>query len=235
VHEADQNLYDLLGREQLLTLLDQSPLDDERAMALRDQLMDPKSFELNPDTGRPRVSFTKMCSVAGYKTKDVVEMFRDRKLAEAHVEALSAAPEMTRQLVYRASAKMVTCFKCGGTKEVRNEDGEVVHPCFRCDEDGRVYEDGDPKAVELFFDIATMTGGAKGALVQVTNQTNTQNVFVPGNAGTAPSPAALIRQLERLSDPARPTPTPTPTLPAASGTIPSTAGVMDAELVGEPR
>jgi hypothetical protein len=155
-------------------------------MALRDQLMDPKSFEINPDTGRPRVSFTKMCSVAGYKTKDVVEMFRDRKLAEAHVEALSAAPEMTRQLVYRASAKMVTCFKCGGTKEVRNEDGEVVHPCFRCDEDGRVYEDGDPKAVELFFDIATMTGGGKGALVQVTNQTNTQNVFVPGNAGTAP-------------------------------------------------
>jgi hypothetical protein len=103
--------------------------------------------------GNPRfmdLPLSVLANRCGMKSKDLMEIWRDRQKTAALGEALRSAPQVARDMSEDAKSVEVCCPRCDGGGSMRIEDGMglVWIKCKQCKGSGLVRRPGDLKSRE---------------------------------------------------------------------------------------
>ena len=134
-----------VGRSLLLEDLDWS--GDERSVALAAMLADPVYRHH---------SFAKLCQRVGLRCHEVIDLFRQHRLAEAMVSIALRLPDVVKGIARDALDREEVCPKCEGSGKV----GDRV--CPACCGEGRIRKPGNPESQRLIFEAAGLIGRRRG-------------------------------------------------------------------------
>jgi len=158
---AVKNLENLIG-DDLIPALEASP--DPRAARILSRRLDPAYHN---------VSLAKLLSDENLTARDIYDVFRDYKQAEALIIAARYIPDVMAGIGEDALTKRYTCIGCNGAGVFEVNGSEKV--CAMCSGTGERVESGDKNARDQILEAVDILGRT-APLISITKNTQNNNI-----------------------------------------------------------
>jgi hypothetical protein len=145
---------------------------------------DPKAAQFLADLADPRYSkwtASALASRNGFSPLRITDIFRNHMLANASLEFVKKAPEVSKDVVEDARSTRVSCSRCDGLGYINEEveEGEkivhVKHKCPNCRGSGTTRKPGDSDSRKLMYEVIGLAGKRAGG-------STTTNITLPSVA-----------------------------------------------------
>ncbi len=179
------------------------------------------------DPAAGEFSLARLAKHAGLSVAEVLRVYKDCRIAQAHVEAFDIIAEHTKAVVQdvmdKARPRMIDCPACLGVGQIlpratKKTPEPEPQDCRPCQATGRILSTTDLDAQKIALALAGLLQGTKGSLSLTVNQTANTQVNTQATVLTPGAFAKMQTATDRIlfgTEPPLPSSTPAPPTPSA--------------------